>query len=756
MANPQIVNKTPADGQTSINIVDGVSFSLRDVDSRVDLATLWSSMIYAQVNYEPDDLPLVDDDFTASAVVRFGGFDDTPGAIEPTSSANQTIVTIGPDKVYRIERTVSSPSTERGFLLASADSRVGIPVGVQVTLDIPTWTSAPTSFGYVTYTDFTGVMLGLIHWMRNTGVFLFFRDNAGTRRITVAGPSTDSFGTRTVEQTTILDWSADTYTYTILFDDTPGREKILVIAKDSTGAETRLADITVSSLPEFLANVSIAGYESNLPPDMITMVLGTDGPTLGDQLDVYAADLAAFGNTTIQAGVESGAASLYLMSNDVIALDPTAGVADFWAESSTDGTITVSTDSVSIEKDTAGSHYYLGREEPDTTRQEWLLVGKISGFDITHIGTYNTSVGVDVHDGTNAYELRFLDDFIDNYVGLFSGTDKGVLADYTFPSTNVDWETAFTFTMWGSTSRGTVRVYFSQDDDPDIDTGAYSAPTVSTDTSVRVGFLDSGAQYGAMQVEYLWTMMNVTLYEPVDTSYPEAQGWIRTNAGGSRTNTSDRLQLNQTTAGSYDIYYITDPDYDETSGVSCFLKLNISAWTDSAGAASPSRLEYGPVLALRSDTTFAQLHFVSAEDGTTYAFFSSSASDYLDVLSQNTAGAAISCEVDTSSDTVFLVELKPRQYLRLYINYAIDPSIEVGWDDIDTVLRAAPTNLNAAAVVGFGSLGEDSGVNVEFAWVRASLGTGYDLVTAHEASDADMGNIYGSKADVVIDFEDMD
>jgi hypothetical protein len=760
MANPPIiVNKRPNEGDTEVNALTPIRYGLRDEDTRVNLDTVYTSISYARAMYRPDELPL-NDPVLESENIRtvFSVFNDAAGATLPGTPADQTIETVGPDTVYRIERTIAGP--QEGFLYVSDDSNGDVPYAAEVRLEPPVYSAGTTD--YVLYPDFTGVMVGLVVWPKNSGVFVFLRDD-GTKRVSVTGPSSDGFGTRPVEATTVFDWSADVYTYKIFWDETPARQKVVVIAADSAGVETVLAEFDTTSMNQFLNSVVLGGDEAADPPDRVVLVVGTDGPTPGDYIDVYKADLYRYGRPLVISGARSGSSQVWVEPTESL-LTHTIDDLEDWIKEGEGETVEAGT-AVALVRDPsldAADPYFYSREEQDLGRKEWFLVGLIRGQNSLHGGTFNTAMGFNIEDGTYKHVVRLLDDFFIKDVGLLDSGNLGDTASYFKAATPVDWEDAgdVQLAVLGSDSRSTIRTYFESDDElVSVDTGAYTSSLASTETKLSLGFLESDYEYyGRLNLLYLWAFMNATLFEPIDATFPEAQGWTRVTAGATRALTAEnRLEITATTPGDYDIYYFEDVDYDPDSGAAVYFKGKVTAWTDDVGAVNPPRQEIGPILHITSTTDGMQLRFTKTETGRCFAYLSGDDTDFTDVLAQNEDGVRISTEIDFQEDHVYILVLKPFQHIRLYIDYSTEPAIDIPWESKGLVFRPFPTNLPPSATIGFGSLGEDSGVQMEWAFARASIGTGYDLVIFPQLTEEErVAHVYGSEAEVLIDFEDVD
>lgn len=750
------MNRHPADGDQDVNPLNPVRFGLRDIDTKVDLDSVYTALSFGRAVYQPLVLPGDDPVLSSESIsTLFSVFNDAAGAALPLNPADESIQTVGPDNVYRVERTAGTP--QEGFRYIKDDFLGDHPISVEAKIDLSVTSISPTS--YVTYADYVGVMLGLIVWPKNTGIFVFFRDDGFTKSVTVAGPSIDGLGTRSVEVTTVFDWGSDIYTYSICADYTTAREKVMVLASDSVGVETVLAEFDTTVLNDFLESVVLGNDEAEDPPNQVVLVVGTDGATPGDYIDIYSANLLRYGRSIVNVGGPTGSSILDVAATQHLLFRNESDV-ELWLE---EGSGEVSAPSVGspveLSRDPSlatAEVFRLHREEPDLSREEWMVIGQFSGQDQSHDGSYNTALGFDVEDGTNRFLFRLLDDFIDLYIGVHDSGNIGDTASYLLVS-SFDWTEPFQVGLMGSASRAELR-FFVDDDEVPQDTKAYSSTIASTETRLSFGLLDDDQEYyGQLNVFYLWVFLNCVFYEGSEATFPEVQGWTRVTSSPPRAISGNRLTIDSDSVGDYDIYYYEDTDYEEESGSVLLLKGKVDAWTDSSGAINPPRQEIGPIGFLEVTTVGVQLHFVESETGKRYVYFSSELSDVNDVLAQNEEGRRISHEINFGEDHVYMVLVQPRKWVRLYVDYSATPVVDVEWISRGLVDRTRPINLPASATVAFGSLGENSGVELDMAFSRASLGAGYDLSVQLDVSEDDLqDHVYGSQAKTLIDFEDVD
>ena len=763
MAAPVIVNKRPESGDSDVGANTPLRFGLRDEDTRADLSTVYTSISYAQAYYLPavlpSDDPVLNNEDQPAVLYGLSTFNDAAGAAVPVDQVDQSIQVVGPDTVYRLEQQLQGGENEQGFFYIHDQVTGDVPYMAEITLTTPVVTAGTTS--YVTYTDFIGVMLGFVHWPSQKGLFLFFRDDTITKRITVAGPATDGIGTRSLEVTTVFDWTADTYRFRIVWDESPFRKTAMVLAEDSNGDETILADIDLSTVNTFLPTVTLERYSVANPPDAVTCVVGIDGFTAGDYIDIYESAVYRYGRPLLVGGVQTGGTGAEIGASTTVEF---TGASDLtlWRTEGT-GTIEAALDgttlSITRESADAADTLTIFREETDLARQEWMLIANISGFDQVHEATFNTGMGIQVDDGTVAMQLRFLDDFFALDVGLYDTGDKGLTTSYDLPATQQDWTSNRQVFMLASSSKSFTRVYFGDDEAVEINRASYSG-TAGSGTFLNVGFIDDDAgleYFGTMQVVSLQLFPFAFFYEPIDATFPEAQAWTRTFLGGTRAIVGDRLQIDATTPGDYDIYSITDPDYAEESGCTVWFKAAVASWSDSDGSVSPPRSEIGPIATVTVGSQVVPVFFVLGDDGRTYVYLSGDDEDYLSVMARTTTGLRISEEIDFEQDHAYILVVRPRKHIQLYIDYASEPVIDIPWEDRELVLRLPPTNLPASQAAAFGSLGEDAGMELEAAFARASIGAGYDVSLTPNIPEPELSDhVYGSRASLFTDFEDAD
>ena len=744
MADPVIVNRRPDESETGVAVSMPFRFGVRDADTRVDLGTVHAAVLYSTAVFEAAALPAVDPALAGTSVV-FSTFNDAAGVSVPGNPCDQTLESSG----LRIEKSDVDGSLQEGVFFVDAAAQGVRPYAVTAQIDLASVQADVIS--YLPWADAVGVLLGLVYWPENTGVFLFFRDD-GTKRVSVVGPATDGVGTRSVETTVVFDWSAEAYTYSIHIDPTIFRRKVLVFATDSEGEETLLAELSLDSFNEFLGTARMGKLYAATAPDRVQLVVGMDAPDTGNYVDITNFALFGFGAVLAMAGGPTAASEITVTPFESLLAAGSEGLAE-WRSQGT-GTLELTDNSVILTATEGGSFYF--RDEPDLADGEWLVLGKLAGRSTSHPGSYKTGMLLSVEDGTTAFRLHLLDDFADNLLGVEEADEVAEdPSGFKLDQTGQDWFTAFTFEMLGSASRDELVV---QIDGATAIEHTYAAAgyPASTQAGVKLGFVEEGTFTGSFYLFYLWVFPNCTFFEPGDATYPESQGWLRAASSGTRSLPAD-LEVDCTAAGAFDIYYLDDATYDATSGAALIFEASISKWTDSSLAASPPRSEFGPIAAIRTTTVAAQLYFVRDLTGTVFLYLSSDASDVSDVLAQNAAGRSRSIAIEEDTEHLYILDVKPFHSIRVYLDRDPVPVIDIPWAESSSSLRALPTNMPGTAVVAVGSLGEDAGVEIAFANFRASIGRGYDFHVTPVFSEEEMQeHVYGASAVLLLDVQDED
>lgn len=799
MADPKIINRLPAEGTEEVDPEGILRFGARDVDSRIDLSSVYSCMVFSQTNYAPEVLPQYS--FGSDVVVHYDVFGDELPHTRPSSVVDRSIeetVSVDTDgdfvddteygPVLRLEKGIDGFDKEKGVLYISKDVETSVPVGMEVTMSMELYTTGAAD--YFSDSAYAGVVLGLIHWQKNSAVFLFFKDDGATKSIVVAGPASDSSGTRESTETA-FDWSdhpvGTPFAYKVVWDDSIFQEKVFVFVTDpETFEETLLAEYAIADLGELQTSARLGSYYAEEAPEKLTMFLGMDGGDAGDYLEVHSFKLHTFGVATVVSGEHSGSSAVNRVCADRTQIVPDT-FSDKWPHTEAGGTSSIDSDSGSfvITKDADDTLDYYRRQEPSFEGQEWILYLSLAGRGQDHEGSFQTGMGFNLRDGTNSFNFRLLDDFADSitYGLLYDDTAISSTTSYYIApaSDSTDWSaTTPKYLLLGSNTLdgGVVKVFQTtedtfgdEDETPTIDLTSYALGVTSTeDAGIDIGFLDNDVQYGGeLSVVSGFLLPNCTFYEPAVTAATPTGDWLNESTETLSAVADGRLSISlPATSGGYDYYYLspTSSEYDATeSGITALFKVKVTDWVDKLGVASSTRVETAPIVAIYGgeedsdgNGLFVLLQFVQNSSGETYIYFAQDTDDYLSVLNQDELGSKYSALVDPTEDHVYMLSYQPGAHIQLFVDFGPVPVIDIEWIDKDGLLRESPNStLDPDRVVAFGSISEEAAISCEIAYFRVSIGQGFDFEVTLDIDSTEVEeSVYDSEADTLVDIMDED
>jgi len=766
MADPVIVNRRPAEGSTNVDVDASLLFGLRDVDTRVDLSSVYMAITYGRsvMNYIMAGLPVITDG-QGEALLRY--FDDA-NVIAPPPTEATTLILIGPGGIsLRIQK--SSVDVQESFLFVRYPLEPSGPVAVESGIAIPIYTSANPAHSYYDQPNHTGAVFGLINWRRGTGVYLLFMHDGISKSIHVRGPATTASGARTF----IADWAVDwtgTITYRIVWDDTPGKRAIYLFADDGTTEQSLVIPestmITLEAagmLPgRLLGDIRTGGPAQ----DVVTAVTGTSSPVSGDVIDYQDAEVAGYGRALVRSGGATGDSVCLRSSSEsqILSGELLEDELRAWAETGT-GEVAESGSSLQFSRTDADGvgELYRERDEPDLVGEEWFLAATFSSQGISHVGSDAIWAGFLVGDGTNALYVVLLDDFADKRLGIWSGT--GPLTSDFYASGIVDWTQPTSLEVAGSATGAFVRAFINEAEVPDIDSGGYPGAgftSLTSDTKIRAGFVrDAGIQHsGQFLLGSLWFFPNAVFADPAD-GLPNVGpfAWTLSSAGSPTVNVvGTRYEIESAEPTYWVSYGSASANYAQDGGAWARFYGSVGAWTDSLGSSSPAASQIGPVALLPYGTTKGiSLCFTQSATGTRYVYVPGLLATLGDVLEQNAVGVLISAPVDFTDAHTYLVILKHYAWVRVFLDDQTVPVIDIPWASLSKLERPAHlAALPAGTYALIGSLGLGYGVDASLTRVRAGYGEGYDFSVTHVIDEETLQErVYGSNADMVVDFEDV-
>jgi len=748
---PIVINPSPADGDTDVDPLSTLTFGVRDPDTRVLRSSIHTVLLFHRVHYIGDNLPKFD-----QALRRGEGrwsvsaFSDATIVGIPGNPATQALVPAG------LEITKSSGMKQESFLFASDRFVPGKASGVEAKVSVSSWTRGTTD--YYSNSDFAGVVVGLINWKYRTGIFAMLMDDGlGGYYVNLVGPASTSGGARVSLQNNIaVDWTTGSWRFRFVWDDTLGVESAFFIADDGTTELSFILDTAALQLlktQQFLPGLFVAGHPTGLQEDRIYGVVGIDG-SLGDALTIEQLSVAGYGERLTAGGaILAGVSEASFSGNSAVPL--LAGERD-WRLIGTSGVVSEPSGNVALVVPPAGGAAFFQRDEPDLDRGSWMVLGTLLVPSTSVALSVRQGLGIAVSDGSTRFELSLLDDNLVRRLGLFTGGAGLDLSDYIY-GVSADWTDPCSVVMTGDA--GLDRLYVEFNGDAYIDTSySGSGAAVSSDTSVEVGLLYSSVNKRELQIGSLWVFPTALFAEPLLTTLPDSQGWTLEQTGSPSstiTIVDDEYVIDCAPYPGEYLYYTVVPPANETevfAAGALFFRLHLSEWSNIYGAPSPTNSEIGPIAAIAvGDVYSVHMCLVQSSSGQGFAYLRTESGILADVLAQNPVGKKVSALVDLSTPHSYFLDVRPGKYVRLYIDFDSEPSINIPWDQF----LLASSILPSGAVAAFGSLNPDCPITGTYSFCRSGRGRGYDVrATLRIPEESILLWAYDSHATLLVDLED--
>jgi len=759
---PLVVNRSPAPGSAGVEVDRPIRFGVRDENTRVDLSSLQIGLAYGSVLYEPANTSLLPEETPsfletdASREVRLESFNDWagPSHVDPADADASAGF---------LDMSMPSAGPLKSHYVMSEVLEDGDGFHVEFRPEVVAYTTAAVP--YFEDPRFTGVMLGSVSGLRNRGVFLMLCDDAGTRRVVITGPAIGA-GARQTLADVAYDWSLDT-TYLVRWNEAPAVLQVEVYVRDeASGDVQRLAAIPFSSIDTFVGNAVFGGHEPATSTRAFA-IFGVDGP-VGNQAAHNSVRILPLAMSAVTAGVSWHGAEIALTPDDLVELPMNVDVAEAdppWATPEIEGTFTPSTTQLVIAQDSTQGleECYIEREEPGLLPSPgWYLRARINAA-LTPSLTNHAGAAIEVCDGERQAHLGLITDFATPYFGL--RLDNGVSPEQEAgyePATG-DWTTSRELLFISDGEAGVVDVYVDDDLVPAASVGRGDLPA-SALAHVRAGHIRPGLTqrtYGTFRIESLKYSCDLVRYEASSGALPPIAAWTLDATGpGSEAMVGDAAVFTDTgygTAGSagWRRYIRSLPDLQPEHGVFVEAIFSISAWSDTVGSPNPTEEPIAGGFSIDDMSDLVRLMATQTAAGAKYVYLqgADAASTLEAVLLQTEEGEAISAAVDWTEAHTYRLERRPGSYVRLYVDNADTPIIDVQWSDID--LPNGAETLVPSVVVG----SSDTTRQCTSSWKAVRIGTsrGYDLSVRRSLSQEEMDeHAFDGHLNLVVEVADTD
>jgi hypothetical protein len=210
------------------------------------------------------------------------------------------------------------------------------------------------------------------------------------------------------------------------------------------------------------------------------------------------------------------------------------------------------------------------------------------------------------------------------------------------------------------------------------------------------------------------------------------------------------------------------------TGITVLLGASLEGWRDQHGVDIGIRVPTSPMMAIHvGNGLYAQLQFVRSATHEMFVFLSQDHQDYLEVLNRTELGELISAPLPINplavnlQDHTYILSYRPGAHVRLYLDYSMEPVIDIPWKDKDVVARTScnPVELvPEKATVAIGSISSASipdsnpgPITFSVSMAAVSLGSGFNYSCALDLDDVTMEDkVYSTSANILIDVRDRD
>jgi hypothetical protein len=772
MTNPAVVNVSPGEGESFFPLRP-IYFGVRDADDRVNTNTAYAFATFSKTIYDPSvagtPLPL-------TTPYIFDVFSDTVPVTTPSARAD---LQIGEGSVIdgRDVLVISSAdATKRAnTLFVHAEATVDAPLGAEFRFGVPVLPVRGAATPYQEgNADFSGILLGFVHWDKNTGVFIFGNERTdSTRYVRISGPLTESGRQAVVDYD--VDWASPSKSFRIFFDASNyiGRA-IVVLTDETTFEETKIYDEQISALGTMISTVRLGLMERMNPAAGVTGFIGVDQHRAGS-LELYRLILETHGETLVAAaGVEYAQTGTAIASN-LLAATVQADVAHMRQDKLTWLTGTdLLIFQAGITEDSR-----VRSEEPDLVSNKWLVFMYARPDQEAHLGSYNTGIGFDISDGTNVTRVRFLSDG-ETSIGVFVDTSGSgnYLISSNYETVPVLWEDDNASQMLFIADGTNIYTAIGADIRTSLPTELCPVPAVLADPEARarfdLGFVDQEigiAEANGVTYDGFFIVENFIFCPVNDVVFVDITSW--SNAGLAGTVSVTHTQLRPTELSPISYYYksYTSTEYDPNrSGITLFTRAKIGDITDHYGQINPVRVPSPSFMSIRTSAgagtadVYVQLQFVTSEDGSeTFIFVSQDAQDYKEVLNPTSEiGRKISASIDPTIEHYYLLSVQPGKGLQLYVDFEKTPRINLAWVDISFAIKADTDTVLSGTTVAVGSIptlklgSQYNFMDVDVWMAGVGIGSGYDFaVTLGASSETLEEKIYGAAANLFFDVSDV-
>ena len=816
---PLIVNAFPPRGVWGFSPYWPWRLGFRDRSTRADLSDLWVGMGFgkaffpspvdtdgAGTYYLPEEVHrLTDPEGAVSSF--FGGFSDT-GTVGPVGSVDDGEVfrqaTANGLWLEKTTGTPAAPTYQEGVQYVSDE----VDPDDSVMAEAITAVVIPDSFqaNYTTFTNFAGAVGGFVYGPTGQALILFLCvDSVGPNfqfTVRVCSPATDGSGTRVEHAVVPLNTHAfptENFAFKVFWDVDDAVARILIPVIDDAGdtVDMNYVSVNTAAVGTVLPGVTFGGMTFDTAFFEGAAFVGLDASTLGTTMNVEMVALSHVAGMLFEDGVpvpgtyfRRGSSSLAECRGDRLTTDSFAASSEGWDwvldawlpdDVTFEGVTLEGSEIVISSVDSPGITPVLRHEVPFRDAcLGWHLELKFSLEDTEHPNAYNTGFGVRFGYKDRLILLVAYYDYAQHDLAIYTPTpvtqasyDYVMGANYT--TLGVDWFEA-TVHIHLVFDAAASRLY-AYDNNwallATINEADLPQPPSAPDEVLELGQIMSGTDVlsavgllddfvGSLSLSHARMKTDCLSYD--SWSGLPAAAWTLSALGTGTTAVVDGLLvIDDTDYGpvsgpeeGYRVYSAAHDNLIPSIGGAVEAALLVDDWTDNIGTPMPASKSVSAGVGIFDGADAAMLRFVDT-GYTKYVYVPTSDADasLTAVLSQSSVGQTLSAPVDYTTEHTYLLVMNPGRSIRVYIDGAQTPAIEVPWTAAGFDLPGEPVTLPSPCAF-FGSYDARRAARVSVRNVRFSVGSGYDLVVGRKVDDDTVDGVYDSYANVVVKVKDKD
>lgn len=780
----RLVNNTPGDVVEPFIPGTPVVFSLKSDDGRVRCTTLQARVAFSNIVHKTVNgvslLPELNETLLKNATVALAAPEhQSPAPLSMPRAAQGSSLVIGPGS-GAVDKGIYEVATE---IASYGDVLAGVALKVA-----DTWSFAERD--WCSLDGIGPVYLGFEYAVRNTGLFVFLRDDGSSGSLVAGGPQHEVGGERLAQVEISIGWKnwAPGSTFEVYFDvDSANQTMKLLLKQPGDDGPLVLHTFPLGHLGQYEAPASSFSQKRVGPSHSATLFFGNGGG-VEDSIEFVDFGLFPHAPWAVVNGEQTMDHSfrrrpdlplVYLASEKrlpdakglgrwlVGAGGPTT---KFWYQPGRKNTplYTVISKSPSVD---GPSDAFLFRKEPH-------LLGREAGFsveawmsgNVTDLSSPNTGVGLRVDDGDKAYILVAVDTQIVSSWGLVKDLAYAdeVRIGYAVPLDGAgelitsSYRSLRLVRLTCDRERGKVDVFIEDMDTPlvSVDIEDVLVPADSADGRVSVGHVAATTTDGDVHLAAVSYLNHYRAWEK-ESGAPNSD-FVTEGSGTFEMDAKLSIEKAGFGPGATRYAFFHEPETVAFfSGFQVDFRGRVVSYTNEAGAyGAPNKWTGAGVTVFLGETEsplgdHLKLHvgfFDCGVYGKKIAVMPGRGSrGAAEIIEQTALGRLYSADADWLSMASYRLVYHAHHGIAVYgANFLKDdPIIFIPWDQY---LPEVDENVVGEGIA-FGAFASEVSCVSEWEYLRWGVSTGYEAEFAQKFP-SNTGSIFGGKAHVFIDAEE--